>query len=115
MAERNGGSVCPDPDATTPAHWMLALPLLATGQLLNASVYRRLGKAGVYYGCRLGHKVPWVYGFPFSVVPHPQYAGCVLTAAGIAALFSASVPAVVPVATYVATLYCTSAFIEHVL
>jgi hypothetical protein len=28
--------------------------------------------AGVYYGIKLGRKVPWATGFPFSVAPHPQ-------------------------------------------
>ena len=53
--------------------------LLVVGQLLNVSVFWRLGKVGVFYGNRLGHEVPWVAGFPFSVVPHPQYLGTLVS------------------------------------
>lgn len=38
------------------------------------------GRNGVYYGARLGKAVKWCRGFPFSVVPHPQYLGSALTA-----------------------------------
>jgi protein-S-isoprenylcysteine O-methyltransferase Ste14 len=38
-----------------------------------------IGKVGVYYGTRLGATVPWVEGFPFNVVRHPQYVGAVLS------------------------------------
>ena len=44
-------------------------------QGLNISIYRAIGKRGVYYGHRLGEESPWVTGFPFSVMPHPQYCG----------------------------------------
>ena len=42
-----------------------------------------IGKAGVYYGYRLGEPVPWVTGFPFSVVPHPQYFGVCCSVIGV--------------------------------
>jgi methylene-fatty-acyl-phospholipid synthase len=32
---------------------------------------------------RFGQSVPWVEGFPFSVVPHPQYTGTVLSIWGL--------------------------------
>jgi len=37
----------------------------------------------VYYGCKWGHKIPWVHGFPFNTIPHPQYAGCMLSIWGV--------------------------------
>jgi hypothetical protein len=76
------------------------------GQLLNAAIYRAIGKAGVYYGVKFGHEIPWYArppgicvrdsssgealgertfaadrctGFPFNVFTlHPQYSGCVI-------------------------------------
>ena len=45
-----------------------SLQLIFLGQLFNMGVYRAIGEAGVYYGCRLGETVPWVYGFPFRLV-----------------------------------------------
>ncbi len=56
----------------------LAGALLSVGLFLNASVFHRLGKVGVFYGNKLGHEVPWVHGFPFSVLNHPQYVGTLL-------------------------------------
>lgn len=58
------------------------------GQILNLSVYKTLGKAGVYYGSRLGQPCKWVTGFPFNTVPHPQYVGSVLTIWGITILMA---------------------------
>jgi len=61
--------------------WMLLVAAIALclGQLLNFSVFWRLGKVGVFYGNRLGHQVPWVEGFPFSLIPHPQYVGTLIS------------------------------------
>jgi methylene-fatty-acyl-phospholipid synthase len=53
------------------------------GQMLNVGVFYRLGAAGVFYGDRLGHPVPWCREFPFTVCPHPQYVGSVLTIWGV--------------------------------
>ncbi len=53
--------------------------LVLVGQLLNYSVFRRLGRVGVFYGCRFGHPVQWCTEFPFSVLKHPQYVGALLT------------------------------------
>ena len=53
--------------------------LLAAGQLLNASVFYRLGRVGVFYGNKFGYNVPWCHEFPFSVFAHPQYLGAVLS------------------------------------
>lgn len=57
--------------------------LLVAGQVLNLSVFARLGRTGVFYGNRLGHVVPWCEGFPFSIVRHPQYVGTVLSIWGL--------------------------------
>ena len=50
--------------------------------MLNLSIYHAIGRDGVYYGCRLGKDVPWVSGWPFNVVQHPQYVGSILTVWG---------------------------------
>ena len=63
--------------------WVLGLQLMLLGQMLNAAIYNAIGKAGVYYGYRLGVTVPWVTGFPFSVVPHPQYVGTCIFVTGV--------------------------------
>jgi phosphatidyl-N-methylethanolamine N-methyltransferase len=57
----------------------LAAVTIVAGQILNWSVFYRLGVIGVFYGDRLGHRVAWCRGFPFSLCPHPQYVGVVLT------------------------------------
>ena len=68
-------------------------PLLCV-QWLNVGIFQAIGHAGVYYGFKLGHTVPWVDGFPFNLgVPHPQYVGSVATVAGMAALVSDAVAA----------------------
>jgi hypothetical protein len=53
--------------------------LIIGGQLLNASVFYRLGKVGVFYGNRFGHNIAWCRRFPFSVFDHPQYVGALLS------------------------------------
>ena len=53
--------------------------MIAVGQVLNLSVFYRLGTVGVFFGDRLGHEVPWCQAFPFSVFSHPQYVGTVLS------------------------------------
>ena len=57
--------------------------LIVAGQLLNASVFYRLGSVGVFYGNILGHEVAWCREFPFSVLAHPQYVGTVLSIWGL--------------------------------
>lgn len=56
--------------------------LLGTGQALNLSVFHRLGKIGVFYGNKLGYKIPWSRKFPFSCLKHPQYMGALLSVWG---------------------------------
>mmetsp|Transcript_18198 Transcript_18198/g.47454 ORF Transcript_18198/g.47454 Transcript_18198/m.47454 type:complete len:228 (-) Transcript_18198:1166-1849(-) len=65
------------------------LGFIAIGQLLNVATYAAIGDAGVYYGFKLGEKIPWCYGFPFNTgLRHPQYVGVVLTTWGIAMAFA---------------------------
>jgi len=76
----NGSLVPADPE---PVALAVGTALLVAGQLLNASVFYRLGSAGVFYGDRFGHEVPWCRAFPFSVLAHPQYVGAVLSIWGL--------------------------------
>lgn len=57
----------------------LGIALIVTGQTLNASVFYRLGKVGVFYGDKFGYKIPWCRKFPFSWLKHPQYVGALLS------------------------------------
>lgn len=66
--------------------------LIAIGQALNLSVFRALGKVGVFYGNRLGHYVPWRQTFPFTWFDHPQYVGTVLTIWGFFVLMRFPAP-----------------------
>lgn len=79
-----GNTWLPMPTAPWPI-LVAGLAVLTFGQLLNFSVFRALGKTGVFYGNRFGHAVEWRTGFPFSVFPHPQYLG---TLASIWAFFA---------------------------
>lgn len=71
----------PDPRAIA-----LGLAAIGVGQILNFAVFVRLGQVGVFYGARFGFHVPWVTGFPFSLLSHPQYVGTVLTIWGLFAV-----------------------------
>jgi phosphatidyl-N-methylethanolamine N-methyltransferase len=57
----------------------LGAALIAAGQLLNLAVFYRLGKVGVFYGNKFGHRIPWSRKFPFSCLKHPQYLGALLS------------------------------------
>lgn len=63
----------------TPASITAGAALMLIGQTLNFGVFSRLGPAGVFYGRELGYDVPWVEGFPFSLLKHPQYVGTLLS------------------------------------
>jgi methylene-fatty-acyl-phospholipid synthase len=53
--------------------------LIGVGQFLNYTVFRRLGRVGVFYGNRFGRPTVWCTRFPFSVLSHPQYLGASLS------------------------------------
>jgi methylene-fatty-acyl-phospholipid synthase len=75
------GDWLPSPSAPLP--WLLfGLALVGLGQVLNVGVMVRLGTEGVFYGNRFGRNVPWVTGFPFSIAPHPQYLGALMSVWG---------------------------------
>ena len=57
----------------------MAVVLLVMAQSLVLMGFYRLGRVAVFFGDRLGYDAPWCSAFPFSVVPHPQYLGAVLT------------------------------------
>jgi len=72
------------PLPTAPLPTLVAgVGLLLVGQALNAAVFRRLGRTAVFFGGELGHPVPRVTAFPFSLLPHPQYLGAVLSIWGL--------------------------------
>jgi hypothetical protein len=79
VVHANGGSML---TASLPA-FVVGTLLMIVGQTLNAGVFLRLGATGVFYGKRLGCDLPWISGFPFSIAPHPQYVGTVLTIWGL--------------------------------
>jgi methylene-fatty-acyl-phospholipid synthase len=68
-------------DGSIASAWPVAvgLGIILVGQVLNFSVFFRLGKVGVYYGVRFGHEVPWCRDCPFSLLRHPQYVGAVMS------------------------------------
>jgi len=57
--------------------------LIVVGQVLNFSVFYRLGTVGVFYGNRFGYEIPWCTEFPFSLLDHPQYVGALLSIWGL--------------------------------
>ena len=60
--------------------------LIGLGQALNVSVFRRLGRVGVFYGNKFGHSIAWCRKFPFTWFEHPQYVGTVLAIWGFCLL-----------------------------
>ena len=75
LAHGNGAPWPRDPGVAA----VVGVAAIAFGQTLNLAVFHRLGRIGVFYGNRLGYHLPWVDGFPFSLVRHPQYVGAVLS------------------------------------
>jgi methylene-fatty-acyl-phospholipid synthase len=67
------------PVARHPVTLGIAAAAIVAGQVLNWSVFYRLGAVGAFFGDRLGYRVPWCSDFPFSWLSHPQYVGTVLT------------------------------------
>ena len=68
----------------TDVGWVVGVPCMIYGQILNIAVFTTLGMKGVYYGKELGvlKNVKHHTGFPFSVISHPQYSGAILTICG---------------------------------
>lgn len=122
-----GGSVSAALAAASLPRLALAVAAIAVGQVLNFAVYASIGGDGVYYGTRLGKRVPWVHGFPFSLggggkpgagvrIPHPQYLGSALTALGALGLLWHGAPAgTAAVVGYWAGLYVVTAVQEDFL
>nr|BBC28424.1 phospholipid-N-methyltransferase [Chlamydomonas applanata] len=118
ISQPNG--LCLDLSAITLTQWLGFLLLGAVGQALNAGIYHAIGTAGVYYGFKLGKKIPWHSGFPFNVVSHPQYVGSALTVWAFAIVLAGQVKAaslaanpVVWVATYWTGLYIVTGIQEQ--
>lgn len=63
--------------------YVISLVMIGIGQTLNFAVYKALGKTGVYYGYKFGIHVPWCNGFPFNIIFHPQYVGCIFSVIGL--------------------------------
>jgi len=85
------GRVLPWPEAP-PGALGIGLVLLLSGQVLNAAVFWRLGENGVFYGNRFGRSVEWQHGFPFSLLPHPQYFGALVSVWGFMLLMRYPAP-----------------------
>lgn len=99
------------------AAWLAALLLGAYGQALNVGIFRAIGRDGVYYGARLGRRIPWVKGWPFdAALAHPQYVGSALSVWAGALLMGSARPAgTVVLAAYWTLLYVVTALMEQYL
>ena len=94
----------------------LTLSYVLLEQALNMGIYRAIGVDGVYYGTKLGRKIPWCTSFPFNVVAHPQYVGSVMTIVGLILLLWTQGPAgLTKVALYWCSLYVVTALQEQYL
>jgi Phospholipid methyltransferase len=87
-------------------------------QVLGASMCTRQ-HAGVEHVLRVAStwlQVPWVDGFPFNVVSHPQYVGSVFSIWGLVVAFWQQQPeGTLLVAGYWTLLYALTAFQESFL
>lgn len=70
------------PDVTMSDLWP-GLGGIFVGQFLNLSVYRAIGRRGVYYGAQFGQELPFVTTFPYNWMDHPQYLGALSTWYGV--------------------------------
>lgn len=117
FASLRSNGVCLDPGAISLRQWLAFLLLLGYGQSLNVGIFQAIGHAGVYYGFKLGHKIPWVTGWPFDSVSHPQYVGSVLSVWALAALAWGQAPggALLTLAAYWTAVYVVTAMQEQYL
>jgi len=112
--QRNPAGI--DVTAIDPLLAAIALTLFVGGQALNIGIYKAIGHPGVYYGFKLGHTVPWVDGFPFNVVSHPQYVGSVMTVWAAVVMLWGQAPFDMPLlATYWTALYVLTGWQENAL
>ena len=81
--------------------------LIIFGQILNLSVYNKLGIKGVYYGNKLGYNTKWVIGFPFNICNNPQYIGSCLSYIGLYGICD------IYYILYINFLYIASVYIEQ--
>lgn len=109
--------VCLSLDHITLLQWLAFLAMVCYGQSLNVGIFQAIGHDGVYYGFKLGRKIPWVTGWPFNTVSHPQYVGSVLTIWGLVVLAWGQAPpgAMLGVAGFWTTVYGITAFQEQYL
>jgi hypothetical protein len=87
--------------------------LIGAGQTLNVSVFRVLGRTGVFYGNRLGQPVPWRRTFPFTWFEHPQYLGTVLTIWGFFVLMRFPAPDWLFIPVLETVYYAIGAYFER--
>jgi methylene-fatty-acyl-phospholipid synthase len=109
--------LCLNTAAITLLQWLAFLLLVGYGQALNVGIFQAIGHEGVYYGFKLGHTIPWVNGWPFNAVQHPQYVGSVLTVWGVIALMWSQVaPAhLILLGVYWTSLYVVTGLQEQYL
>jgi hypothetical protein len=88
------------------------IALVAAGQILNAAVFWRLGRTGVFYGDRLGYAAQWSAGFPYSVFDHPQYVGAALSIWGLFLLLRYPHPDWLALPLLESAYYAIAAFAE---
>jgi methylene-fatty-acyl-phospholipid synthase len=86
--------------------------LVVAGQTLNFSAAWRLGRVGMFYGIRFGHRVPRVDRFPYSVLTHPQYFGTVATIWGLFLALRFPEPDWIVLPLLESTYYLVAAFLE---
>jgi methylene-fatty-acyl-phospholipid synthase len=101
------------PHANDPRIAMAGLTLIAVGQGLNVSVFRLLGKVGVFYGNRFGYTVSWTRRFPFTWFPHPQYLGTVLSIWGFFILMRFPAPDWIIIPAVESIYYVAGAYVER--
>lgn len=93
FASLRRSGLCLDLAAISLPQWLAFLLLACYGQSLNVGIFQAIGHDGVYYGFKLGKVIPWVNGWPFDSVSHPQYVGSVLTVWALVALVWGQAPA----------------------
>ncbi|KAF6264303.1 hypothetical protein COO60DRAFT_175043 [Scenedesmus sp. NREL 46B-D3] len=117
FASLRPSGLCLDFSAISLLQWLAFLLLLCYGQSLNIGIFQAIGHDGVYYGFKLGKVIPWVNGWPFDTVSHPQYVGSVLSVWAMVALVWGQAPqaALVVLAGYWTLVYVVTALQEQYL